>query len=216
MKQYAKHRYAIAVPFLMLALVTVGGGLFNSVDARGRVIDGTTGAALPGIQVTYGSRVVLTDQDGNYVVTNLPRGARVSAQTSGYGKASAGPEDQELKLQPVSLTLQVNDADTKQGVKGPEVRFPGSQSVKGTDTGSIAVIPYPPADSPILVCAAGYDTATYPARGITGTVELKKGSAGCPPLPTPSPSPAPSPSPVAPGASPSRAAPSPAPSPSGP
>ncbi len=205
MQQYAKHRFAIAIPFLVLTLVTMAGGLFNSVDARGRVIDGTTSAPLPGIQVTYGSRIVVADEAGNYVVTNLPRGARVSAQTSGYGKSSAGPEDAELRLQPVSLTLQVNDADTKQGIKGPEVRFPGSQSVKGTDTGSIAVIPYPPTDTPILACADGYDTATYPARGVTGTVELKKGSAGCPPPPTPSPSPAPSPSasPAAPSATPS-------------
>lgn len=209
MQRYAKHRYAIAIPFLVLALVTVGGGLAGTVEARGRVIDGTTGAPLAGIQVTYGSRIVVADEAGNYAMTNLPRGARVSAQTSGYGKASAGPEDAELRLQPISLTLQVNDVDSKQGVKGPEVRFPGSQSVKGTDTGSIAVIPYPPADTPILVCADGYDTATYPARGVTGTVELKKGTAGCPPLPTPSPSPVSSPS-----ASP--AAPSAIPSPSGP
>lgn len=209
MRQYAKHRYAIALPFLVLAIATLGAGAFNSVEARGRVVDGTTGASLPGIEVTYGTRIVKADADGNYVVTDLPRGARVSAQISGYGKGSAGPEDAELRLRPVSLTLQVNDADTKQGVKGPEVRFPGSQSVKGTDTGSIVVIPYPPTDTPILVCADGYDTTTYPARGVTGTVELKKGSAGCPPLPTPSPAPAPSPS----GSS---AAPSATPSPSGP
>ena len=215
MRQYAKHRYAIAIPFLVIALVTLVGGAFNSVEARGRVIDATTGAPLPGIEVTYGSRIVVAAADGSYVVPNLPRGARVSAQTSGYGKASAGPEDAELRLQPVSLTLQVNDADTKQGVKEPEVRFPGSQSVKGTDTGSVAVIPYPPVDTPILVCAEGYDTGTYPARGITATVELKKGAAGCPPLPTPSPPPSPSPSP-APSSSASPAAPSPTPSPSAP
>ncbi|MFN2521048.1 MAG: hypothetical protein ABR525_08395 [Candidatus Limnocylindria bacterium] len=209
MRPYVKHRYAIALPFLVLAIATLAGGAFNSVEARGRVVDGTTGAPLPGIEVTYGTRIVKADADGNYVVNNLPRGARVSAQIGGYGKGSAGPDDAEIRLQPVSLTLQVNDAETKQGVKGPEVRFPGSQSVKGTDTGSIAVIPYPPTDTPILVCAEGYDTATYPARGVTGAVELKKGSAGCPPLPTPSP-------PTAPSPSGSPAAPSATPSPSGP
>ena len=48
------HRYFLAVPFVLLLAITLIGGQLNSVDARGKVIDDSTGQPVAGVSITYG------------------------------------------------------------------------------------------------------------------------------------------------------------------
>lgn len=192
-------------PFLPLALliaVTLAGGWINSVDARGRIVDDTTDAPVPGIAVTYGSRSVLTGPDGSYVMTALPRGARLSAQRPGYGRASAPAEASVMRLVPLTITFRVKDESTGKGVDSPQARQPVQVRIAtGDASGEMAVAPYPARDRPVVICANGYEPREVTARGALMEVLLKPGGVGCPPLPSPAP-PVESPSPRPPAASP--------------
>ena len=185
----------------------------NSVDAVGRVVDDTNDQPVTDIAVSYGTRSYVVGADGEYRLLNLPRGARVSAQKPGYQLSAADATAHELRMIPVALTLQVNQEGTTPpaGVPFPEARQPENvQLRKGTETGSLALAPYPDRNKPVLICAAGYESREIMARGVLMTVELKKDpDKGCPPLPSPSPTPTPRASPTA---SPS-ASPTPSPSP---
>ncbi|HEV2011939.1 MAG TPA: carboxypeptidase-like regulatory domain-containing protein [Candidatus Limnocylindria bacterium] len=216
-----RHRNYVYVLVLLVAVVTLIGGAFNDVSARGRALDESTGDPVVGAQVIYGIRVALTGADGTFVLDHLPRGAKFSIQSRGYDPATGDTSTTEVTLHPFALSLQVNEqgsGDPPKPVAKPEIRQ-GDTRVggPGTDTGSVVAAPYPQIGSQLLVCAADHDTATIEARGGAATprvVVLAKGTQGCPPLPTPSPTPAPSPSPSgspAPSASPT---PTPSPSPS--
>jgi len=194
-----RHRNYAYVLVALVAVVTLIGGAFNDVTARGRVLDESTGDPIAGAQVVYGIRIVLTDADGSYVLDHLPRGARFSIQPRGYDPATADASTTEVRLHPFALTLQVNERDSgdpPKPVAKPEIRQ-GDTRVggPGTDSGSVVAAPYPQIGSQLLVCAPDHDTLTIEARGGAATprvVLLTRGVQGCPPLPTPSPTPSPS------------------------
>jgi len=209
MRRYRRHRYALVLPFVLLALATLVGAAANTVDARGRVVDDTSAEPIAGVSVTYGHRAAVSDADGAYLIASVPRGARLAAQKPGYSRVvSAAAEAGEIRLAPLSITVAVKDETTGKGVPQSEARQREKQLSKGTDLGVLNVAPYPLRDAPVLICAASYESKEITPKGATMDVLLKAGGTGCPPLPTPptpapSGSPAPSPSPT-PSSSPSR------------
>ena len=207
-----RRRYLLPfAPFVLVSLVMLSGGLFNSVNAHGRVVDDTDNSPVPNIAVYYGSRVVVSGKDGSYAMNDLPRGASLVAQNPGYARSSTSPESTELRLVPLTITFEVKDAATGKGINMPEARQPATVRVgQGTNSGEMVVGPYPNRDQPVIICAKDYQSKDVMARGVLMTVELEPGGTGCPPLPS-SPPPAqvtPSPSASAPPST------TPAPSPS--
>ncbi|MDE3102072.1 MAG: hypothetical protein KGJ98_07525 [Chloroflexota bacterium] len=207
MRAPLRRRYLLPfVPFVLVGLVMVVGGLFDSVNAHGRVVDDTDSSPVPNIAVYYGSRVVVTGPDGAYTMNDLPRGASLVAQNPGYARSSTSPESTELRLMPLTITFEVKDATTGKGINMPEARQPATVRVgQGTNSGEMVVGPYPNRDQPVTICAKDYQSKDVMARGVLMTVELQPGGTGCPPLPsspppaqvTPSPSGSPSESPSA-------------------
>ncbi len=201
------HRYALIVPFAAFFLILVIGGLLNRVDARGQFIDDTTGLGVPDATVTFGSRSTITDADGRYAMDNLPRGSSLLVQQRYYGRNSVSADAKELRVTPLTLTLEGQPADTSVG--------------KGVSSGEMVVAPYPKRDVPLLICANNYKTLEITPKGNLQNVDLTFAEGqSCPPLKTPAPTPTPSSTPVptgsaAPGPS-SSGTPSPTPKPSGP
>lgn len=189
------YRYAFAAPFALFFLVLFIGGLVNRVDAHGRVIDDTTGLGVPDVTVTYGSRAVSTDADGRYVLDNLPRGASLALRHRFYGRNVASAETTELRLTPLTLTLEVKDAATGKGVDTPEARQPADTQVgKGTTSGEMVVAPYPRRDAPLLVCAKNYKPTEVTPKGNLQDVLLTAAEGqACPPLKSPAPTVPPAP-----------------------
>jgi hypothetical protein len=203
----------LAAPFLVLFIVTAVGGQLNSLDARGRVVDDSTGLPVEGVGISYGqNRGVVSVEDGSYLLPNLPRGARLKTTKPGYLPQTPAAEAAEIRLVPGSLSLQVNEEGTTDTrVPGVEVRQgdkvltkctaePCGQMVIDLTTGGLV-------GQKALVCAPAHESKEIDLKGVTlvMTLQPKEGSA-CPPLPTPSPSPAPSPSPSAPPTSPTPSA----------
>jgi hypothetical protein len=213
------HRYALLAPFALILLIMLLGGVVNRVDAHGRIIDDTTNGPVPGVAVTYGSRSTLTDDDGRYVIDNLPRFASLVTEHKYYGRNSVSAEAAELRLVPLTITYEVHDAATGKGVDTPEARQPADVQVgKGTSSGEMVVAPYPPRDVPLLICAANYKSIEVQPKGNLQNVDLTFAAGqSCPPLKTPAPTPTPSITPVPSGSAvPSPGgSPSPTPKPSG-
>jgi hypothetical protein len=209
MRSLVSRKHAVYLPLLVLFLGTLIGGQLNRVDARGRIIDDTTDLPIPDVTVSLGSRATVTDADGRYQLDNLPRGSRLDTNHRYYGRHPVSPEQTELRIVPLTVTLHVHDAYTSKGVDTPEARQPDDTQIgKGTVSGEMVIGPYPPTGSQILICAKNYQPQRLVPRGPEMTVELTP-SAGtdCPPLKVP-PSPSPSPSAlpsgsVAPSAAPS-------------
>lgn len=192
-----RHRDLVYLPFVIFFLGTVVSGQFNRVDARGVVVDASTGEPVKDVSVIFGNRRTTSDDQGRYELLNLPRGAKVTARPRfSYGQVSVAAEATKIELPPITLNLQVNQkgTDPAKGVDKPEVRQNDKALGLGTETGSVVVVPYPEVGSKVLVCAAGYHSLEIEARGTIRTVELEFGGTGCPPLPQPSPSPGASPS----------------------
>ena len=196
-----RHRYYVYLLVLLIPAVTLIGGWLNDTTARGRVLDESTGDPIARVLVTYGIRSVFTDTDGLYVLDHLPRGAKFSIQSRGYDPVSGDIATTEVKLHPFAMSVQVNEMDSgdpPKGVAKPEIRQGAARlGGPGTDNGSVVAAPYPQVGSQLLICAAGHDTVTIPARGGAASpvvVALAKGTQGCPALPSPSPIPGPSPS----------------------
>ena len=154
-----RHRHYVFLLVALVAVITVIGGLFNDVTARGRVLDESSGDPLAHVQVTYGIRSVFTDTDGMYVLDHLPRGAKFSIQSRGYDPVSADPATAEVKLHPFAMSLQVNEKDSgapAAGVAKPEIRQGDARlGGPGTDNGSVVAAPYPQISSSLLICAPG-------------------------------------------------------------
>jgi hypothetical protein len=206
------HRWVLAVPFLVLLLTTLIGGQLNSVDARGRVVDDSTGLPVAGVSITYGqNRGTVSAEDGSYVIANLPRGARLKTTMPGYPPQTPSAEVTEIRLVPGSLSLQVNEEGTTDTrVPGVEVRQGDKLLTKCTaePCGQLVIdLTSGLVGQKALVCAPAHESKEIELKGVTliMTLQPKEGFA-CPPLPTPSPSPAPSPSPTAPPASPTPSA----------
>jgi len=181
-----------------LFVVTVLGGFLNTVDARGQVIDDSTGLPVAGVSITYGaSRGAVSGDDGSYLIPNLPRGARLRTNMPGYQPATPAAEASEIRLKPGSLTVQVNEEGN------PDVHVPGVEVRQGTQVlakcaadpcGQLVVTIVDIVGQDALVCAPGHEQKTIALKGVTLITTLKKQEGGaCPPLPTPSPSPSPLP-----------------------
>ena len=179
-------------------MATLVGGFLNTVDARGQVIDDSTGLPVAGVSITYGaSRGAVSGDDGSYLIPNLPRGARLRTNMPGYQPANPAAEASEIRLKPGSLTLQVNEEAT------PDVHVPGVEVRQGTQVlakcaadpcGQLVVTIVDIVGQDALVCAPGHEQKTIALKGVTLITTLKKQEGGaCPPLPTPSPSPSPLP-----------------------
>ena len=205
----ARHRVVSLAPIVLLVLATLIGGWLNGVDMSGRVVDDFTsdpvGTAGPA-RITHGGRTVTADpSSGTFTFPGLPRESKVAVDAPGYLRTSVPVTQEEIRMSPLSFTIQVNEAgNPDKHIAKADIRQ-GTTSLGITnDGGNQVVSPYPGKDAKLLICATGYDQKEVTVHGVVATAELSPGTNACPPLPTPTPSPSPSPSPSAsPGASPS-------------
>lgn len=220
-----RHRHLLAAPFVVILLLTLVGGIFNSMDARGRVVDDITDKPIAGARLVHGQRQVTSNEQGEYVFTNVPRTSKLEVRPpSGYQLTTVLTTVDEIRLNPLSLTIYAFDeAKTLETgpVPNPQARPLANDKILGTgnEFGQIIVAPHPGREeagalSRILVCGEGFEPKEVGVEGVLIQVGLKAGGTGCPPLPTPTPDPnaTPSPSP-APTASPAEATPAPTPAP---
>jgi len=215
-RSLAGHRFASLVPILLFVLATLVGGWLNGVEMHGHVVDDTTndpiGTAGPA-RISHGARTMTADPStGAFTFPDLPRESRVGVDAPGYLRTGVPTTQDEIRLTPLSFTIQVNEAgNPDKHIAKADIRQ-GTTSLGTTNDGGNTVIsPYPGKDAKLLICAAGYDQKEITIHGVVGTFEITPGTNACPPLPTPTPAPSPSASPSAsPGASPSS---SPTPSP---
>jgi hypothetical protein len=196
----------------VLFVGTVIGGWINTVDLRGRVVDDFTNDGVASASLKHGLRSVVTASDGSFEFPDLPKTSRLQIDAPGYFRTGAPTTQEEIRLNPISLTVVVKEAAVTPEKLIAKAEIRQNDKVLGTtnDSGNTVVSPHPGKDAQLFICAANYEPKTVTVHGVTLTVELVVGGSGCPPLPSPSPSASPS---TLPGASPS-AAPSPSPSPS--
>ena len=192
-----RHKYFVPIPFVLLLVVTVVGGWLNTVDARGRVIDDSTGLPVAGVSISYGAnRGTVSGDDGSYVLANLPRGARIRTRMPGYQPANADAAA-DIRIVPGSLTLQVNEEGTTDArVPAVEVRQGDKVLTKcsADPCGQLVITTVDIVGQTALVCAPGHASKEIGLKGVTLVMTLAKQDGGaCPPLPSPSPSPTPVP-----------------------
>ena len=181
---------------------------------RGHVVDDLTSESIGAggaAKITHGGRTVTADPStGTFIFPGIPRESRVKVEAPGYFQTAAAPEQDEIRLQPNSFTIQVNEAgNPDKHIAKADIRQGTTDLGLTNDGGNTVVSPYPGKDAKLLICADGYDQKEITIHGVVGTFELTPGTNACPPLPTPTPSPSPSPSPA-----PSDSTPSASPSPS--
>ena len=205
------------MPVLLILIVTVVGGWLNGVDMNGHVVDdfssdpiGTAGPAT----ITHGARSVKADPStGTFTFPALPRESKVSVDAPGYLRTSVPVTQEEIRMSPLSFTIQVNEAGSPdKHIAKADIRQGTTDLGVTNDGGNTVISPYPGKDAKLLICADGYDQQEVTIHGVVGTFEITPGTNACPPLPTPTPSPSPAPSDSTPSASPS-ASPSPTASP---
>ena len=217
MERYWRHRYALALPFLVLALVAIVGGILNGVTALGRLVDDFTEEPVKDGELSLGRRSTRSLEDGSFVLEGVPRTSSLRVNAGGYRVTSAPAVVGDVRLSPLSVTVQVNVEGTSPAEGVPSAQLRQETRVLGTanTSGNTVIAPHPGRDAKLLICAKGFRSQEYTVRGVTLIATLVRDASGdCPPLPTPTPDPnaTPSPSPsVVPSASPS-AAPSPSPS----
>lgn len=216
MERYQRHRYALALPFLLLGVIALLGGLLNGATASGRIVDDYTGDPVKDAELSVGRRMTWSAEDGSYRLENVPRTTSIRVDAGGYFRTSAPPDAGDIRLGPNSITAQVNveGADPVVGVPAAQFRQETRVLATANSTGGANIAPHPGRDAKLTVCAKGFRTTEVSVRGVTLVVLLARDEAGdcpAPPTPTPNPNATPSPSPPA---SPSPAAPSPSPSPS--
>ena len=217
-RRFRLYRLASLLPVILIVLVTVVGGWLNGVDMNGHVVDdfssdpiGTAGPA----KIAHGARSVTADPStGTFTFPDLPRESKVSVDAPGYLRTSVPVTQDEIRMSPLSFTIQVNETgNPDKHVANAQVRQGTTALGNPTNTGGNTVIsPYPGKDATLLICADGYDQKEVTIHGVVGTFELTPGTNACPPLPTPTPSPSPAPTEPTSSASPS-ASPSPTASP---
>jgi hypothetical protein len=207
----SRHRYAVVLPFVVLAVVLLAGGALNSIDAHARVVDDLTDKPVKDTRITHGVRSTVTDANGEFTFPAVPRTSKFAVEAQGYLRQPVATTVEEIRLKPLSVTLYTYD-ETKtpdDRVKNPQARDPKDPTktlAVGNESGQIVVAPHPGKDAKVLVCGAGFAPKTVTIEGVLMQIGLTPGGTGCPPLPSPSPAPGATPSPSAP-------APSPAPSP---
>jgi hypothetical protein len=199
-RSFRPYRLASLAPIVLIGLATLMGGWLNSVDMHGRVLDDLTnepvGTAGPA-KIIHGGRTVTADPStGTFVFPDLPRESKVAVDAPGYLRTGVPPTQEEIRLAPLSFTIQVNEAGSPdKHIAKADIRQ-GTTSLGTTNDGGNQVIsPYPGKDAKLLICATGYDQKEVTIHGVVGTFELTPGTNACPPLPTPTPPPTPSPSP---------------------
>ncbi len=181
-------------PLAVFFLATVLGGLlFNSVHAHGRLVAEGTGDPITQATLSYGVRRYAVNDQGEFDIPDLPRGARITALAPGWTRKEFSADETEVKLTVGVVNFNVFDATNDKLLVKPEARDGADHSKTlgvGTDTGSIAV-PQPPPD--IFICAKDYagETAHITKPVIDVKLQPKPGD-GCPVPPPPSPSPSPS------------------------
>lgn len=214
-----RHRHALALPFVVIVLVALVGGVVNSIDARGRVVDDLSDKPIADTRIVHGNREVRSDAQGEFVFPSVPRTSKFEVRPpAGYQLMTVPTTAEEIRLDPLSVTIYAFDeAKTlaEAPVPNPQARDAANTKIlaNGNPSGQIIVAPHPGKDAKILLCGEGFEPKEITVEGVLMQVGLKAGGTGCPPLPTPTPdpnaTPTPSPSPTA-----SPAAPSPTPSPS--
>ena len=218
MERWSRHRYAILAPFLVLALITLVGGILNGATARGRLIDDYTDVGVKDGVLSVGQRKAWSGEDGAYVFENVPRTAPIRVDAPGYLVVRTVPSHGgDVRLAPLSITIQVDveGSEPVERVTTAQIRQETRILGQVNASGNTVISPHPGRDAKLIVCAQGFQTKEVVARGVLMTVALVKDAAGdCPPLPTPTPdpnAPSPSPSPAASPAVPPAASPSPSP-----
>lgn len=205
-----RHRYLVAAPFVLMLLIALIGGVVNSTDARARVVDDMSDKGIKDARITHGVRVATTNENGEFVLLNVPRTSKYAVDALGYQRTSAPTTAEQIRMSPLSVTLYAyEDGKTRleAPAKNPQARDEGNTKIMavGNESGQIIVAPHPGRDAKVLVCAEGFEPKVITVEGVLMEIPLAKGATGCPPLPTASPSP---------GATPSPSAPAPTPSPS--
>ena len=207
--RFRPYRLVSLVPILLILVATLVGGWLNGVDMHGRVLDDFTndavGTAGPA-RITHGGRTMTADPStGTFTFPGLPRESKVAVDAPGYLRTGVPVTQEEIRLAPLSFTIQVNEAGTPdKHIAMADIRQ-GTTSLGTTNDGGNQVLsPYPGKDAKLLICATGYDQKEVTIHGVVGTFELTPGKNACAPLPTPTPSPSASPSPsdLTPSASP--------------
>lgn len=217
MERYQRHRYALVLPFLLLAVITLAGGVLNGVTASGRLLDDYTGDPVKDGELTLGRRKAWSAEDGSFRMESVPRTTSIRVDAGGYFRTHAPPEGGDVRLAPNSVTAQVNveGADPVVGVPAAQFRQELRLLATANPTGGANIAPHPGRDAKLTVCAKGFKTKEVAVRGVTLVVLLARDPAGdCPPLPTPTPNPNATPTP-APTPTPVPATPAPSPSPTG-
>jgi hypothetical protein len=213
-----RHRHALALPFVVIVLVVLVGGVANSMDARGRVVDDLSDKPIADTRIVHGNREVRSDAQGEFVFPSVPRTSKLEVRPpSGYQLQTVPTTTQEIRLDPLSVTIYAHDeAKTREEgpVPNPQARDAANTKIlaNGNASGQIIVAPHPGKDAKVLICGEGFEPKEVTVEGVLMVVGLKAGGTGCPPLPTPTPNPNATPT-ASPTASP--AAPSPTPSPTG-
>ena len=216
-RRFRPYRLASLLPVLLIVLVTVVGGWLNGVNMNGHVVDdfssdpiGTAGPA----KIAHGARSVTADPStGTFTFPDLPRESKVSVDAPGYLRTSVPVTQDEIRMSPLSFTIQVNEAgNPDKHIAKADIRQGTTDLGQTNDGGNTVISPYPGKDAKLLICADGYDQKEVTIHGVTGTFEITPGTNACPPLPTPTPSPSPAPTEPTSSASPS-ASPSPTASP---
>ncbi len=191
------------LPIALLALATVIGGWLNGVDMHGHVLDDFSsdpiGTAAGPAKLTHGGRSVTADpSSGAFTFPDLPRESKVAVDAPGYLRTSVPVTQEEIRMSPLSFTIQVNEAGSPdKHIAKADIRQGTTDLGMTNDGGNTVISPYPGKDAKLLICATGYDQKEVTIHGVVGTFELTPGTSVCPPLPTPTPSLSPSTSPSA-------------------
>lgn len=201
----AQHRHALAATFALLIVTTLIGATVNGFDARGHVVDDLTDRGVKDARLQHGTRMVATDENGEFVFPSLPRTSQLQINASGYLSTKAPTTADEIRLSPQSVTIQVSEegATEEARIKSPQARQGTKILSTGNESGQITISPHPGSDAVVLICAEGYESREIKIEGVRMQTTLKRGGTGCPPIPTPTPAPGASPSP-SPAASPTR------------
>ncbi len=194
-------RWLVAVPFVVLFVVTVVGGWINTTSARGRLVDDFTDKGIGGGTVATGARSVKTASDGSFDLPSVAKTSKLTIDALGYQRQSLAPGDLgDVRMEPLSVTIYAYD-ETKtpdDRVKSPEARdLNNTKDVAvGNESGQIIIAPHPGKAAQVLLCAKGYGSKIVTVEGVLMQVPMTPGGQECPPLPTPAPAPAPSPAPT--------------------
>lgn len=208
MERFQRHRYALALPFLLFGLIALLGGPLNGATASGRILDDYSGDPVKEAEISVGRRKTWSAEDGSYRLENVPRTTSIRIDAGGYFRTAAPPDAGDIRLNPNSVTAQVNveGADPVVGVPAAQFRQELRVLATANATGGASIVPHPGRDAKMTVCAKGFKTKEVAVRGVTLVVLLAKDPAGdCPPLPSPTPNPnaTPIPPPRSPSPSPS-------------